>query len=104
MEKRVLDYNPMTRETTYHYYDHATGQTHIETVQDCQNIIEKNKMEQSMGFNNARQDWFKFASVPNSVLLKWKRELNLDYMNKDDLPKIEKILMHDPEYRYLRTY
>ena len=104
MSKRLLDRNPITGEETWHYYDHATGKTTIETVQNCQSIIDQNKMEVSMGLNNSNQDYFKFARVPNSVLVKWKQELGIDYMNKDDLPKIEKLITHDPEYRYLRTY
>jgi len=104
MSKRLLDRNPITGEETWHHYDHATGKTTIETVQDCKSIIEQNKKEQSMGWNHTGQDWMKFARIPNSVLLKFKNELNLDYMDNDDLKKIVNMIEKDPEYKYLRTY
>ena len=45
----------------------------------------------------------KVASIPLIVIEKWKRELGIDIMDKNDMPKIKKLL-NDPEYRWLRTH
>lgn len=105
MGKQILSYDPETRTTEYHYYDHSNRKTYFETVQDCEGIIEANKRKQNSHNTSMFQqkgDYYHFASVPNSVLLKWKNELGIDFNRKEDLPKIEKLL-NSNEYRYLRT-
>jgi hypothetical protein len=44
----------------------------------------------------------KVASIPLVVIEKWKRELGVDIMNKNDWPKIKQLL-NDPENRFFRT-
>jgi len=104
MSKRLLDYNPYTQTATYHYYDHATKQTHIETVQDTSAIIESNKRSINSGLNQTKGDYWHFATIPNGVILKLKAEKGIDINNKDDLPKLERLIQRDPEYKYLRRY
>ena len=103
MAKRLLSYDPVTKTHTWHDYDHSTKKTIIIESQDVESYLKKNKMEQSMGWNESnKQDYKKIASIPNSVIAKWKQELGLDVFNKDHLPKIEKLLQSS-EYKYLRT-
>ena len=45
----------------------------------------------------------KVASIPLIIIEKWKRELGVDIMNKDHMPKVKQLL-NDPQYRYLRTH
>lgn len=105
MSKRLVDYDPVTKTATYHDYDHLTGKTHIETVQDCKGILERNKALQNSGQTSRfkkKDDWYHYATVPNTVLYKFLTEYGLDWQNSDDLPKIEKLLQSS-EYKYLRT-
>lgn len=105
MSKKLLDYDPLTGIKTYHQYDHGTGLTHIEEVQDCSSILERNKRLQndtSYSYNGKKVDWFHFATVPNTVLYKFMTDYGLDYRNEDDLKKIERLLQ-SREYMYLRT-
>jgi hypothetical protein len=104
MNKKLIDYDPTTRTSTWHYYDHATGETHIETVQDTQNTIDINKAVANSGLNQKKGDMWWFARIPNGVIMKLKKEHGLDIFNKDDLKKVETLIMRDPEYRYLRTF
>lgn len=104
MQKRFLGYDPHTKTTTWHYYDHDTKQTYIEEVQDVQRTIDLNKSIANSGLNNKKGDMWWFARIPNSVCIKLKQEKGLDIWNKGDLKKIEQLITRDPEYRYLRTY
>ena len=45
----------------------------------------------------------KVASIPLIIIEKWKRELGVDVMNKDHMPKVKQLL-NDPQYRFLRTH
>lgn len=107
MSKKILDRNNFTGETTYHHYDHATGKTWIETVQDTKvinNILDANKSVANSGYNNTKGDFFHFATIPNSVIIKLKDEKGIDINNKDDLKKLEILIQRDPEWKYLRRY
>ena len=44
----------------------------------------------------------KVASIPLVVIEKWKHELGIDIMNKNDWPKIKQLL-NDPDNRFFRT-
>ena len=105
MSKKLLSYDPLSKTAEWHHYDHSSKKTFIKTVQDCEGIIEANKRKQN-SHNTSRfskkNDYYHFASVPNTVLVEWKKKYNIDWNNKDDLPKIEKLLQSN-EYRYLRT-
>lgn len=106
MAKRLVDYDPWTKTATYHDYDHGTGKTYIQQIQDCESIIERNKRLQNndvqRGKYAVKDDWYHFASIPNQVIMEFKTKYNLDVFNEDDLPKIEKLLQ-SREYMYLRT-
>lgn len=105
MGNQILDYDPVTKTTTWHYYDHSNGKTYLKYEQDCEDIVEYNKRKQN-SHNSSRfldkGDYYHFATVPLTVLLDWKTKYNLDYARKEDLPKIERLLMSN-EYKYLRT-
>lgn len=105
MTKRILDYDHASRTTTYHHFDHSSGKTHIETVQDVQAYLKRNKALQSDGRAQSRgrkMDFMHIATIPNAVIMKIKKDHNIDVFNKDDLPKLERLLQSS-EYRYLRT-
>lgn len=104
MSKRILDYDPLTKTKTIHHYDWQTDTTHIETVQDVSGILKRTKAlanDSSYKRQGIKSDWYHFATVPNVVLLELKTKYGLDYNNKDDLPKIEKVISTD--YKYLLT-
>ena len=103
--KRLLSYDPVTGIKTYHDYDHSSKKTYIETVQDVEPILKRNKeLQNNTSYRQAgyKQDMMHFATVPCSVLLQWREKYGIDYTNQDHLPRIEKLLMSN-EYKYLRT-
>lgn len=38
--KRLLDYDPLTGQATYHHYDHSTNQTTLQTVENADPTLE----------------------------------------------------------------
>lgn len=102
--KRLLDYDPLTRTQTFHEYDHSSGKTVIETVQDVRGILDHNKRlanDSSYKARGIKQDYYHFATVPNGVLMELIEKYHLDWQRADDLPAIEKILQRD--YKKLLT-
>jgi len=105
MTKRLVDFDPHTQTSTFHYYDPSSKKTYVETTQDAKSIIEFNKACQNspeLAARGKKADFMHFARVPNTVLMEWKTKYNVDYNNPDDMPKIERLLSSN-EYKYLRT-
>lgn len=105
MSKKILDWDAATRTKTVHHYDHSTGNTHIEVVQDVKPYLERNKRLQndsSYGAKGKKNDFMHIATIPNNVIIKLKQEHGIDVFNKDDLPKLERLL-NTREFMYLRT-
>jgi hypothetical protein len=87
-------------------YDHSEDKVVLQNVQDVEPLLELNKKEltgDSMyGTGDNAVGMRKVASIPLVVIEKWKRELGVDIMNKNDWPKIKQLL-NDPENRFFRT-
>jgi len=105
MTKRLLEYDPDSKTHTWHEYDHMTKETIITESQDVEYYLKRNRAM----FNDAdfkqhgfKEEYVKIASLPNSIIMKWKRELGVDVYDRNDEKKVFKLL-NDPEYRYLRT-
>ncbi len=94
--KRLLDYNPLTGESVVFNYDDATDVLTLVHEQDVSGILDQNKALA------ADTDMLHYASVPNSVILKWQLEKGVDVFNTKHRKKVFKLL-NDPEYRYLKT-
>lgn len=103
MSKRLLEYDPLTKTSTY-FESQGNGKFVIAQQQDVKAILEHNKRlanDTSYKRQGIKSDWYHFATVPNTVLHEILTKYNLDWNNKDDLPKIEKILQRD--YKALLT-
>jgi len=105
--KRLLDYDPLTGVTEIFHYDEMTGDVHIETTQDVEPILEKNKVLQNYDDytkNGIKNEMWHFASIPLVVQLKWLVKYGPvnDPMKKGN-EKLLFRLLNDPEWRYLKT-
>lgn len=113
MRKRLLDYDPETATTTWHYYDDHTDETYIEEIQDVQPYLEINKALQNVGTGGStrgvneyssrgiKKEWWHVASIPNGVIAQWLQK-GINVYEKDHWPKVKQLL-NSPEWRYLRT-
>lgn len=104
MQKRLLESDPVTGLTEYHHYDSATDRTVIETVQDVEPILERNKALQSedAGGWSPTRELRRAATIPDIVILKWRREEGIDVYDPDHWPAVKRKL-NSSEYRWLRT-
>lgn len=103
MTRRVLDFDPVTGVTTYFDYDKNDVMTITET-QDISHILRHNmaaRNDDEKTKNGIKNDWWQYARIPNTLLVKWKHEYGIDFNNQNDLPKILKLI--NTEYQYLKT-
>lgn len=107
MAKRLLSYDPLTKTTSWHDYDHSTKTTFITESQDVSAILKNNESLRNDGEykrHGIKEDLYHYARVPNSVIVEWKQKYGVDGFStkEDDLKKIDKLLS-SPDYKYLRT-
>lgn len=106
MSRRFLDYDPMTKTTTWFESD-GDGKFKISQEQDVSAIIERNKRLSSDGNykrGGIKSDWYHFATIPNTVLHDIMKKHNINPLTNDanELKRLERVLASN-EYRYLRT-
>jgi len=90
---------------TYWQYDDLTGTFILEYRQDTEPLLEQNKaMANDDDYTKAgmKGEMWHYASVPNSLIVKWLVEDGIDFYDDNDWPKVLRKL-NDPEYRYLTT-
>jgi len=103
--KKVLDFNPITGESVHFDYDEQSDVMKITHQQNVDHILDRNK---ALAANEARtkrgikNDMLHYATIPNSLILKWKQELGVDVFDLKHRKKVFKLL-NDPEYKYLKT-
>ena len=103
--KRLLDYNPLTGESVVFDYNEATDVLQLTHQQDVSRILDRNKELSANTDRTKKQiknDMVHYASIPNTLILKWKQELGVDVFDTKHRKKLFKLL-NDPEYRYLKT-
>ena len=104
MTKRLLDFDPLTRESVW-FEMNDDGIVTLHQEQDMTHIIEANKMmanDDEYTRTGIKSDWWHYARVPNNIIHKWLVEENINFFDKNDRKKVFKKL-NDPEYKYLRV-
>ena len=98
--RRLLDYDPLTKTTQWYHYDDATGDMGLETEQDVTDLVAHNKRIFSQV--DERTPWtgdvHKVASIPLSIY----HELAKISNNFKDKKVIRKWL-NDPDNRVFRV-
>lgn len=105
MTKQLVDVDEMTGIRTFHDYDEITDTTIIHTDQPgIEGILARNKALQNEGTSHYKHDkeFWHAAHVPDSIILKWKVEENIDFYNRDHWDAVKRKL-NSSEYAYLRT-
>lgn len=104
MSERLFSHDPEAGITEWFTYDPQTKTCTIRTVQDVTPILEVNKALQ----NHDDRGWGvsrffrRAASIPVTIIHKWKVEENIDVFDPNDAKAVRKKL-NDPDYRFLRT-
>lgn len=105
MSKRIFDHDPLTGETTY--FEATDEGFNLITEADVEPILDLNAQKRSMGrqFYAADKDFWKYASVPNIVLLKWAGELGIpgDKVFSDEFAEIVGRKLRSSEFYKLKV-
>lgn len=107
MTTHVLDHNPLTGETCL-FHDNQDGTFDIQHIQArsvIDALLDGNKEmanDTALTRRGIKQDWWKYATIPNVLIMKWKQELGVDIFNKDHRKKMFQ-LINSPEYKFLKT-
>lgn len=102
---RLIDRDPVTGEAVWYEFDQHTEQATITHTQDVSAILDANKVAEADSWKTQRgikNDWWKYASIPNVVWVEWKQKHGVDLFNKDHEKAVFKLL-NSPEYRYLKA-
>jgi hypothetical protein len=102
MPKRLLGIDGLTGLRTYHEYDHESKQTMISYQHpDVSPVIDW--AHHMADQHDRRRNIWHAATIPESIILKWRIEDGIDIFNPDHYEDLRKKL-NDPAWRYLRTW
>ena len=101
---QILDHDPLSGMTVTMDYNHSTDELIIKHEQDTTHIIEANKRSLIESDHRAqmRNDWIRYARVPDIVIMEWKTKFGVDFFNNEHWPRVMK-LINSPEYRDLKA-
>lgn len=105
MDKRLLSFDPVTGLNTWFSYDSLTDETIISYTADSTPILERNKRfanDAEYSKKGIKQEFWHLATIPVEVQMDWLINKGVDIYNPDHSKKISQLL-HDPDYRYLKT-
>ena len=106
MNKRLFSYDADTKTKTW-FVDGEDNKFHLYTEQDCHDIIEMNKAKQlDAGYAKRKSqegDYWRVASIPNTIQLKWLNDDGINIYDKDHWPAVKKKL-NSNEWKWLKTY
>lgn len=105
MSKRLIDRNPITGEAVWYDFDRATDRAVITHTQDVDWILDRNKAaanDDDKTKRGIKNDWWKYATIPNVVLIDWKQRLGVDFDNPNHQKKVF-ALLNSPDYQYLKA-
>ena len=104
--KRLVDYDPINGITTYTDYNSVDDSLKIGyEFDDVSPVLDFNKAKQNdeqYTRDGIKNDWWHYAHIPMSLILKWQVEEGINVFDKNDTKKVlQKV--NSPEYRYLKT-
>lgn len=95
--RRVVDYDPLTGIVDYAHLD-GTGKAIIESIQDCEGIIEYNaKLSET---HDTKKDYWRVGTIPLTVCWQWAKECGAKPFTKE-WQAFAKKKMQDRDYRKL---
>lgn len=103
MDKRLFDYNDVTGVTTWFHAD-DNGDVHLEYVQDVEDILDWNVKQQNEvdAKGQIKEGWWKYGSIPMSLVMKWQIEDGIDVFDPDHMPRVLAKL-NNPDFKKLKT-
>lgn len=100
--KRLLDYDPFSKVSTFHEYDSLTDKSTISYAGDVETNLEWSKglqKDESYSKKGMKKEMWHYAHIPNVTLLKWQIEKGLDINDTKALLRE----VNKPENAYLKA-
>lgn len=106
MQHFRAEINPVTGAREDFYWDDQTKTLVQRSRSDVTAILENNKRRSNNTIDGRKfgggQMMHHVADIPNSMIVKFRKEHGLDIFSPEDRPKILKLL-DSPDYRHLKT-
>lgn len=97
--RRHLSYDPVTKTQDIVHLD-GTGKGVVESIQDCEDVLELNKLEGE--YFDKKQDYWKIGSIPLTMCFAWAKECGARPFTRDWQAYAKK-QMNLPEYSKLNV-
>jgi hypothetical protein len=102
MTRLVLDHNPLTKETVY--FESAGDKvviTHEQEVNHHLDFAHELATDDDQTKRGIKSDMWRYAHVPNTVIIEMKQKHNVDFFDRNDAPKMFDLL--NTEYSRFKT-
>lgn len=101
--RALLDYDPLSGVSCYWTSDGK--QVTLTHEQDISFLLAKNaeaRNDEDKTKRGWKKDWWKYATIPTVVEMKWLQDYGVSLDNPDHRKKVFELL-NSPEYKYLKT-
>ena len=95
MTRRILDYDPEARITTYHEYDDQTDKSHIIEVQDIEPFLKRAQAlrnDDEYTKKGIKNELWHYAHIPNIIVEKMLREDGVNVFEKGQEKEVLRLL------------
>ena len=101
--KLLLDYNPLTGERVWFgtTNENKVTITHEQDVDHYLKLAHAQYVDDEFTKQGMKNDWWKYASIPNIIIIEMKQKHGVDLHNKNHWPKILQLL--NTEYSRFKT-
>lgn len=102
--KLLLDYNPFSRESVFFEFNHHDDMvtiTHEQDVTENLRFAHECAVDDNLTRDGIKHDMWKYAHVPNSVIVEMKQKHGVDFFDKNDAAKVFDLL--NTEYAAFKT-
>lgn len=95
MTKRLLDFNPLTGEKVWFQYsehDDSMAITHEQDVTPAVEVAHHFATDSNYTRKGIKNDWWHYAKVPNTIILKMKQEDGVDFFDRNHAKRMFELL------------
>lgn len=104
MSRLLLDHNPLSGETVWFEHDAASDQIRITHEQDVSahlDLAHEIAADSSITQQGIKNDMWRYARVPNTVIIEMKQKHGVDFFDRNDARKVFDLL--NTEYKRFKT-
>jgi len=104
MTRLVLDHNPLSKETVFFDFDAHTDEVRITHEQDVTphlDLAHAIAVDDSITRQGIKDDMWRYAHVPNAVIVEMKHKHGVDFFDRNDAAKVFDLL--NTEYSRFKT-